>query len=341
MPKISDLPAGTTITGAEKFPSVQGAVTVRLTPTQMNTYIMSATKTLTNTTFDTAGAGNSFSINGLAASANTGTGAVVRATSPTLVTPALGTPSSVTLTNGTGLPIATGVANLGTGIATFLTTPSSANLRSAVTDETGTGSLVFATSPTLVTPALGTPSSVTLTNGTGLPIATGVANLGTGIATALAVNVGTSGAPVINGGALGTPSSGTLTNCTGYVNTSLTNSLSGNVALNNIANYFDGPSVAQGTGGTWFVVGQVTCNDTGGAANIYAKLWDGTTVIASGNVNLSAANTRHVLSLSGVISSPAGNLRISVRNPDRTTGVMEFNRTGNSKDCTITAVRIS
>jgi hypothetical protein len=62
---------------------------------------------------------------------------------------------------------------------------------------------------------LGTPASVTLTNATGLPIATGVSGLGTGVATALAVNVGSAGAPVVNGGALGTPSSGTVTNLTG------------------------------------------------------------------------------------------------------------------------------
>lgn len=62
---------------------------------------------------------------------------------------------------------------------------------------------------------LGTPSSGTLTNATGLPISTGVSGLGTNVATALAVNVGTAGAFVVNGGALGTPSSGTLTNATG------------------------------------------------------------------------------------------------------------------------------
>lgn len=75
-------------------------------------------------------------------------------TSPTLTAPVLGTPASGTLTNATGLPISTGVSGLGTGVATFLGTPSSANLAAAVTDETGSGSLVFGTSPSLTTPAL-------------------------------------------------------------------------------------------------------------------------------------------------------------------------------------------
>jgi hypothetical protein len=75
---------------------------------------------------------------GTGASSSTGTGSVVLSNSATLVTPNLGTPSSVTLTNGTGLPVSTGISGLGTGVATALGTAA-----------TGSGGVVLSASPTI------------------------------------------------------------------------------------------------------------------------------------------------------------------------------------------------
>lgn len=134
--------------------------------------------------------------------APTGTGSVVLSTSPTLVAPALGTPSAVILTNATGLPVGTGISGLGTGVATAL--------GSAIT---GSGGLVGATSPTIANPTL----SGTIA---GAPTASGAWTFSSGL-TGTVTGHSTLDLPLAGGTLSGTLTSAGITD-SGGINTSAT-----------------------------------------------------------------------------------------------------------------------
>lgn len=123
--------------------------------------------------------------------------------------------------------------------------------------------------------------------------------------------------------------------------TPLVNILAAPVTLNNTGTYFDGPSVAQGTAGTWFASGSVTLIDTTGTATFQCKLWDGTTVIASGSTKSVATTVSTTMALSGFLASPAANIRISCEDATSTSGQIQSNASSNAKDSIITVYRIN
>jgi hypothetical protein len=137
---------------------------------------------------------------------------------------------SVVTANGFAGSVADPTTTPAINISTTINAPVLAGNGTAISAATTTGStstVVLQTFPTLITPLLGTPTSGNLVNCTGYTIAN-VAGLGTGVATALAVNVGSAGAFVVFNGALGTPSSGTVTNLTGTASININGTVGAN-----------------------------------------------------------------------------------------------------------------
>ena len=211
---IPNLPAVTSLSGSELILGTQSGASVKITTSQLATYANSQLTYVSSIGFGSTGltpvSGTSGAIivsgvlnvanGGSGTTSSTGSGSLVLSNSPVLVTPNLGTPSAIVLTNATGLPATSitgtlGTANGGTGLTGFTSannaiysTSSSALTAgtlpvlaggTGVTTSTGSGSNVLSTTPTLVTPVLGVATATSI-NGATISTTTGTLTLANG-----------------------------------------------------------------------------------------------------------------------------------------------------------------
>ena len=320
----------------------------------------------------------------------TGSGLLVFGTSPTLITPALGTPSALVGTNisGTGSSFTAGNvttnANLtghitSTGNAAVLGSFTSAQLATALTNETGSGAAVFAESPTLVTPALGTPASGVATNLTGTAASLTSGNVTTNanltghvtsvgnaavlgsfssaqLKAALSDETGSGAAvfatsPTLVTPALGTPASGTLTNCTfPTLNQSTTGNATTATTATNVAGGAGGSIPYQSAANTTALLangsdGQVLTSAGGTSAPAWETLPGGGDALTSNPLSQFAATTS--AQLASVISNETGSGLLvfgtspSIASPDIDGGTIDNTTIGASTPAAVTATTVT
>ena len=270
----------------------------------------------------------------------------------TFVAPVLGAATATSI-NGNAITTGTGTLTLSSG-ATLTVNASTAITPAA----SGIGVWSGGTLSGSTTPALGTPSSGTLTNCTGFPAANISGNMqvnnfngGTGASSSTFLRGDMTWQTPPGGGNVstsGSPTSGQLafftsaTSITGVSVGAVSNALGANVSITNTTSYFDGPVSSQGAAtGTFFVVATCAAFNSNAANNYGFRLWDGTTVIASGLAASSAVNQTISMTLAAIITNPAGSIKMSVRNFTNGSGNIQFNGSGDSKDCNITVYRIA
>ncbi len=246
----------------------------------------------------------------LAGAAFTG---AISVTSAVLTTPLLGTPTSGVLTNCTGLPITTGVAGLAANVAAFLATPSSANLRAALTDEVGTGAAVFATAPTIsAADLIGTTAIATATVATDITFATGTDHL---LKTVNGTGATISYGMTVSSGATVSANSGEVIVASGLVSTA---GQTGDVYLktgNSTVLGDTGAAIVRSgdagngnTGSLTLLSGTATI---GGSGSIESTTGDGTTgtgSVAHTTGNASAGPSGSIINTTGTSSSVRGGI---------------------------------